>query len=314
MAAQITIGAKDANRRLDKFLFQYLNNAPHSFVFKMLRKKRIKLNNKRASGSEILTQGDELQLYLSPETIDGCKKEKEIKKAENLTGIIFEDNDILVVNKPVGLPSHGGIKTNKKDHLLARVLYYLYNNGAYEKDSTFTPALCNRLDVNTSGVVVCGKSLKGLQEMNNFFANNYIEKEYLTIAEGLVGKTGETKCLENYYKKDAKTNMALISQEPTKTKIITNYTIVATSKTHTLLKINPITGRSHQIRVHMASIGHPLAGDKKYGGKPTPFGSGQLLHCYKLGIKNTNKSWTATPPKMLDKCLKEWFEVNYENI
>jgi len=303
----MTIAHQDAGRRLDKFLFHYLNNAPHSFIYKMLRKKRIKLNGKRAQGNELLAVGDELQFYISPETLQSCRKERIIEKARLLTGIIFEDENVLVVNKPPGLPSHGGMD-GKDDHLLGRVLYYLQQSGAYKPDDTFVPALCNRLDVNTSGLVICGKNLRTLQEINALFADRGgVEKEYLTVAEGIVGITGEKKILEGHYEKDEKTNTAYINRGKTNISAVTEYTVLAIShdKKHTLLAVCPITGRSHQIRAHLASVGHPLAGDKKYGGASIPYGKAQLLHCRRLSL--AAMTWKANPPGDMAKCIEEWF-------
>jgi len=311
------ITAKDANRRLDKFLFQYLNAAPHSFVYKMLRKKRIKLNGNRAQGSEILAVGDELKFYISPETIDSFRKARIIEKAKPLTDIVFEDEHFLVVNKPVGLPSHGGMD-GKTDHLLARLLYYLYNSGAYAADATFVPAICNRLDVNTSGLVVCGKNLNALQEMNALFADKGIKKEYIAVVDGVLGDVGSGKVLEGFYEKDTKNNIAKINANQflpspgsmNETIATTEYKILAISrnKRYTLVQVNPITGRSHQIRAHFAAIGHPLAGDKKYGGSSkTPFAPAQLLHCKKLTIVQSGITWEADVPKDMATCSREWF-------
>ena len=306
------ITSKDANRRLDKFLFQYLNDATHSFIYKMLRKKRIKPNGNRAQGSEILAVGDELKFYISPETIESFRKERIIEKAQPLTGIVFEDDDFLVVNKPVGLPSHGGMD-NKKDHLLARLLYYLYNSGAYSADATFVPAICNRLDVNTSGLVVCGRNLNAMQEMNALFAGKGITKEYLAVIDGTLGDVGSGKILEGFYEKDTKNNIACISSRKSETIAITEYKVLAISKNkkHTLVQVNPITGRSHQIRAHFAAAGHPLTGDKKYGGSPkTSFAPAQLLHCKKLTIMQSSLTWEAEVPKGMATCLREWFGWN----
>lgn len=287
------ITAENAGRRLDKFLFGYLNEAPHSFVYKMLRKKRIKLNGNRAQGSETLSEGDELKFYLSPETIASFQSERFTKKTAPLTGIIYEDANLLVVNKPPGLPSHGGM--DKKDHLLARVEYYL-------KDHPYIPALCNRLDVNTSGLVVCGKNPRALKETNALFATQGLQKEYLAVVQGIVGNPGDKKILQNFYEKDTTINKAKIIQSG-EVQIKTAYTVIATSKTHTLLRVSPITGKSHQIRVHLASIGHPLAGDKKYGGKPAQYAPGQLLHCHK--ITTPTHSWEAPLPTEIIQGLAE---------
>jgi len=305
----VQITAANSNRRLDKFLFSYLNAAPESFIYKMLRKKNITLNESRAKGAELLKPGDILQLYLADETIAKFRKTREIPHARPLTGIVYEDADLLIVNKPQGLPSHGGIE-KKDDHLLARVLFYLQSSGAYDPSDTFVPALCNRLDVNTSGLVVCGKTLHALQLINSLFANQGIDKEYLTVAEGEVGKVGKSRVLHGFYQKESKSNFAKVVSTQTTTAVTTAYTVLALAgdKKYSLVSVNPITGRSHQIRAHFAAIGHPLAGDKKYGGKTLAFSQSQLLHCRRITIPQLEKSWEAPLPKNFQKCVDELFE------
>ncbi|MCL1884016.1 MAG: RluA family pseudouridine synthase [Defluviitaleaceae bacterium] len=309
---KLDIKPKDANRRLDKFLFAYLNNAPHSFIYKMLRKKRIKLNSSRAMGNELLKQGDEVQFFLASETIENFRKPQTFPKAKPLSNIIFEDEHLLIVDKPCGLPSQGGMRT--KDHLLAQILFYLQESGAYDKNATFTPAICNRLDVNTSGLVICGKTLHALQEINSLFANREIHKEYLAIVHGKIGKVGEKHTLEGEYKKNPKTNTAIILPKSNENNVITSFSVLEASEKFSLLSVSPITGRSHQIRAHLASIGHPLVGDKKYGGSVINSISTQLLHCAKLEITTKTAlpykigtSWEAPPPKIIAACIQEWF-------
>jgi len=313
----IKIEKGDSNRRLDKFLFQYLNNAPHSFIYKMLRKKRIKLNNGKAQGNEILAIDDEIKFYFSGETLASCRKARAVTRAKPLSNlIVFENEALLIVDKPVGLPSHGGMNNNA-DHLLARILYYLRETGAFEFSATFTPALCNRLDVNTSGLVVCGKNIHALQTVNNLFSTQKIDKEYITVVEGVLGAEGEIVTLEGYYQKDSSTNTAFISSKKvTDVKAITEYKVLAISKSkkYSLVSVKPITGRSHQIRAHFASIGHPLAGDKKYGGNPTPYAPAQLLHCKRLTPQELLPfpfpEITTPPPKNFLTCIQELFNYN----
>ena len=327
----VTVTAANTDRRLDKFLFQYLNTAPQYFIYKMLRKKNITLNDSRAKGSELLQAGDIINLFLADETIAKFRQARKIATARPLTGIIFEDNNLLIVNKPQGLASHGGMKNKRnkpnpkptkphqneptgEDHLLARVLFYLQSSGAYDPSDTFVPALCNRLDVNTSGLVISGKTLHALQEMNGLFANQGIDKEYVTIVEGEVGKVGKSRVLRGFYQKESSANIAKIVTQHTPTAVTTAYTVLAVSTdgAYSLVSVNPITGRSHQIRAHFASIGHPLAGDRKYGGNAIPFGQSYLLHCRRLAISaklndNDNMKWTAPLPKNLQLCMDEWF-------
>jgi len=303
----IQIEKKDSNRRLDKFLFQYLNTAPQNFIYKMLRKKNIVLNDNKARGAEILQANDIITLFLADETIEKFRQARDIAKAKPLDGIVYEDEDLLVINKPVGLPSHAGIE-EKNDHLLARVLYYLQSTNAYNPTDTFVPALCNRLDVNTSGLVMCGKSLHALQKLNSLFATHMVDKEYLAVVDGKLGEVGKTRVLKAFYKKNNKTNIAQVVTQKTDTAVTTAYTIKAISKDdkYTLLAVNPITGRSHQIRAHLASIGHPLVGDKKYGGSQISTGGAQLLHCHRLNIKELE--FTAPLPKGFQKFLNKYFQ------
>lgn len=305
----IEITIANSNRRLDKFLFAYLNAAPENFIYKMLRKKNITLNGVRAKGAELLSAGDNVQLFLADETIDKFRKRREIAVAKALNGIIYEDEDLLVINKPQGMPSHGGM-SKKDDHLLGRVLFYLQSSGAYNPSDAFVPALCNRLDVNTSGLVVCGKSLHALQLINSIFAKQALDKEYLTVAEGEVGEVGKTCVLRGFYQKESNLNIAKIIQTKTETAVTTAYTVLAVSadKKYTLLSVNPITGRSHQIRAHFAAIGHVLAGDKKYGAKPFKYSQSQLLHCMCISIPQLEQKWEAALPKNFQKCVDELFE------
>ena len=276
-----TIKASDTGRRLDKYLFSLFNNAPHSLIYKLLRKKRIKLNGKRATGSEIINTDDQITFYMST---DSLKSEKEIKKFSPLKDIIYEDEHIIVVNKPAGIASQGG--EGIKEHLLGQIQYYLQSNIA---------ALCNRLDTNTSGVVIAGKTPFALHTINTMLKNHEITKIYIALVHGRLTESGR---LEDYYYKDTKINKAYISANPTNQIIITEYKPILIKDNMTLIEVKPITGRSHQIRVHLSDIGHPIVGDKKYGG-----GHGILhLHCKNMTINKKSPlykkgiSWQAAVP------------------
>jgi len=280
----------------------YLSDASRSFIYKLLRKKRIKLNGKRAEGSELLQPGDMIEFHISQETLNTSRRESSpagVAATLLNISIVYEDQDLLILNKPAGQPSHGGMKS-KAPHLLSSVLDYLRQTGAYPPNATFTPALCNRLDVNTSGLIICGKTYQALRAANALFATpGAILKQYLAIVEGEL--TG-TATLKAHYRKNTATNTAHITQDPTAAQAITQYTSIATSGGNSLVSVNPITGRSHQIRAHMASIGHPLLGDKKYGGKKTHSRRGHLLHCNKLTLAvplldyPPGTTWEAEPP------------------
>lgn len=260
---EIRITAQEENQRLDKFLLKYMNKASKGFLYKMLRKKRIKLNGGRAEGSELLRAGDTLQLYLAEETIDSFTEEKTLAPAERHFGIVYEDDDILVVSKPAGLLSHPE-KSTDMDTLIDQILYYLHEKGQYtpKGQNGFTPALCNRLDRNTSGIVVAGKTLRGVQAANETIRGHGLEKYYLTLVAGEIHEAGE---ITGFLQKDGERNQVRPAGPETGRRAVTKYRPVRCEKGYTLLEILLVTGKTHQIRAHMQAIGHPVIGDRKYG-------------------------------------------------
>lgn len=310
---EIRITRNEENQRLDKFLLKYMNKATKGFLYKMLRKKRIKLNGGRAEGSEMLTAGDTLQLYLAEETIQSFMEERTVAPAKRHFGILYEDEDILVVSKPAGLLTHPE-KAEDKDTLIDQILYYLYQKGQYVPDaaSSFTPALCNRLDRNTSGLVIAGKTLRGVQAVNETIRTHKLDKYYLTLVAGEIHEAGE---ITAYLTKDQNKNQVRLSKRKgIGAKTMTKYRPIAHAKGYTLLEIHLITGKTHQIRAHMQSIGHPVVGDRKYGAEHSnekfrkEYGlSNQFLHALRVEWKEKNgplgylygKEMTAPLPKTL---------------
>ena len=237
---EIRITTNEENQRLDKFLLKYMNKAGKGFIYKMLRKKRIKYNGGRAEGKEILQAGDSLQLYLSEETLSSFMEEKALPEAERHFGIVYEDDDILVVAKPAGLLTHPE-KSSDRDTLIDQILYYLYQKGQYTPDleSSFTPALCNRLDRNTSGIVIAGKTLKGVQAVNEIIRSHKLEKRYLTLVKGEVKEAGEVSA---FLTKDEEKNQVRLSKiEGNGAASLTKYRPLAYGKGYTLLEILLIT-------------------------------------------------------------------------
>lgn len=319
---EIRITQNEENQRLDKYLCKYFNKAPKSFVYKMLRKKRIKRNGGRAEGNEILQAGDTLQLYLAEETMQGFMEEKSLSPAPRHFGIVYEDDDLLVVNKPAGLLTHPERREDTQT-LIDQVLYYLYEKGQYTPDAqnAFTPALCNRLDRNTSGIVVAGKTLRAVQAVNAAFRERKVEKYYVALVSGVVDKPGEIRL---YLAKDAAQNQVRTSQEAREGfhAAMTKYRPLAYTADTTLLEMQLITGKTHQLRAHLQAIGHPIWGDRKYGDatyhatlRAQYAVSHQCLHAQRLVWKEKKgvlaplygKQMTAPLPKQMQQICADLF-------
>ena len=277
---EISIEKNESGQRLDKFLQKYLREAPKGFIYKMLRKKNIKLNDKRAEGKEILTVGDIISIYFSDETIDKFRGAQiGIRYPRRKLDILYEDDEVALINKPAGMLSQ---KAKKDDTTLVEYfLGYLQESGKWRQEGAFTPSVCNRLDRNTSGLVIAGKSLPGLQKMSELLKERAIDKYYTTIVEGVMR---EPSVIRGYLCKDAKTNKVMIYDEagPERTFIETGYEPVRDNGDYTLLRVKLITGKTHQIRSHLGSIGHPLMADIKYGGKKVVGERSFFLHAAKL--------------------------------
>ncbi len=316
----IMISDNEAGQRLDKLLCKYLNEASMGFIFKMLRKKNITLNGKRADGSEHLQKGDEVKLFLSEETINKFSKSKVTSVInEYKLDIIYEDEHILLVNKPAGMLSQ---KSTPEDVSLNEYcIDYMLKKGIlnHEMLLTFKPAVCNRLDRNTSGIMVFGKTLLALQIMSDTLRSRSLHKFYLCIVNGIVA---ESELISGFLAKDDNLNKVKISTSSLNgaVRIETAYKPLSIFQDRTMLEVELITGKSHQIRAHLASIGHFIIGDYKYGEKgindtyKKNYGiSAQLLHSHKLIMPEltgelsylSGREFIAAAPHIFHKVMGE---------
>ncbi|HJC15133.1 MAG TPA: RluA family pseudouridine synthase [Candidatus Fusicatenibacter intestinigallinarum] len=309
---------EDAGQRLDKYLQKYLKLAPKSFLYRMLRKKNIVLNGKKADGSEKLKQGDVIRLYLSDETLEKFREEDRSYPVWPDLEIVYEDRQVLMVNKPAGMLSQ---KAAPEDVSLNEYLVgYLLAGGQVTRESLagFTPGVCNRLDRNTSGLVIGAKTLGAAQEIGRLLKERQAGKYYLALVKGTI-RRGER--IRGWLMKDRKKNQVTVSREPAEggAPIETAYEPLASNGAMTLLKVELVTGKTHQIRSHLAGTGHPLAGDGKYG--DATFNryfreryrlNSQFLHSWKIEFPAmdapfdalSRRTVTAEPPELFRKILQ----------
>ncbi len=289
---EFTINKNDAGQRLDKFVTKATSGMPKSLLYKFIRTKRIKLNGGRAHENDILTVGDTVTLYI-PDEFFADSDRTDYSKVKIVPDIVYEDENILLCDKKAGILVHLGDEGDKnradaaeRETLIYALNAYLVNKGEYlpEEESSFAPALCNRIDRNTGGIVILAKNAMALREMNAAIRENKVKKRYLCAVHGrLVGE----RTLTAYHTKDHRTNTVKIYDREMKfaREIITKYRALSYNEAHdlTLCEITLITGRTHQIRAHMSHIGHPLLGEGKYahnaGDRKLGFSSQALYSC-----------------------------------
>lgn len=318
---EILIGENEKDQRLDRFLKKYLRNAPLSHIFKIIRKD-VKVNGKRIKIDDMLKKGDVVNLYISDYEIEQLTYVKDRVRVKKQFKIAYEDENIIVVDKPLGLLTHGD-KNEKKNHLTNQVIDYLIEKKAYKPrvEKTFVPAPVNRLDRNTTGLVLFAKNAMSAKKLNEMMRNrDNIEKYYLTIVKGNIDKE---MFLSSKMTKDEEKNMITVHNQNYKEGKLMETVVkpIKKLKGYTLVEVNIITGRTHQIRAHLSSIGHPVIGDVKYGERSVNFKfrkefdlNTQLLHSYKLVFKKCPEELKYLEGKELSAEIPDTFQQIMDDI
>jgi len=281
---QITVNSNDKNQRLDKFLTKLMPALPQSMLYKGLRKNCVKIDGKHIKdGAYILKEGELLSLYFKDEFFITPAFSNDFMKITPKLNILYEDENILLIDKPQGICVHEDTNQNS-DNLLAHIKSYLYKKGEYkpELENTFAPALANRIDRGTGGIVIAAKNAESLRILNEKIKNREIKKFYLCLANGIFDKKeGEIK---GFLLRDKTTRSVMVFDEPTEDSkdILTLYKVLEEYPNYSLVEVQLMTGRTHQIRASFAHIGHYILGDRKYGKDNNSDYLYQALYSYKI--------------------------------
>ncbi len=290
----LTVGRNDAGQRLDKFLTKAVKGLPMSMMYKLIRTKKIKVNRKRTDQKYMLVEGDEIQLFIREEFFGAPEQDGgALYRITPKLSIVYEDEHILLLNKRPGVLCHED-KGAGENTLIMHIKAYLCQKGEYDpaSEQSFAPALCNRIDRNTGGIVIAAKNAEALRLMNEKIKNDQISKFYLCLCHGI--PTPGKATLRGYLRKDGANNTVEVRDNPFAgaKEIITKYRVLETRGADALCEVELVTGRTHQIRAHMAHIGHPLLGDGKYGINRAEKREGykyQALYAYRLCFDRTGE-------------------------
>jgi len=319
---EIRVGKNDSNQRLDRFLKKYMDEAGTGFIYKMLRKKNIKVNESKASPEMMIFEGDTIQLYLSDETIDKFIGTKEVRKSKLAPRIIYEDENLVLINKPAGILSHGAGE-EFEENIVDSLITYLIQKGDYipRIEKTFSPSICNRLDRNTSGVIIGAKNSEALRLVNKAIKEGSVRKYYKTIVKGTIKEDFEHK---GFLIKDEDRNLVDISdkQGERSKDVYTKFRVIMSKGGYSLLEVELITGRTHQIRSTLQTMGYPVIGDRKYGNSVVndefrkKYGlENQWLHGYRIVLNGleekldylNSREFIAEPDQLYVKIEQELF-------
>lgn len=310
---ELKIKKNDAGQRLDKFITKTLD-LPMSLLYKSIRLKKIKVNRKRAEAGTVLLEGDTVQCFLADSFFEkNGEQGTDLFSITPHLNIVYEDENIILLDKRPGISVHED-EHSEKNTLIMHVLAYLAGKGEYDprEEQSFTPALCNRIDRNTGGIVIAAKTAEALRVMNEKIKLREIDKFYLAAVHGIPERSEAT--LTGYLLKDEKTNTVRVYDKnpPRNAKsIITKYKVIAKTRDTSLLEVELLTGRTHQIRAHLAYIGHPLVGDGKYGVNKADRERGykyQALYSYRLRFSFKGE------PTALEYLNGKEFKINKRDI
>ena len=315
---ELKITGNEAHQRLDRFLRKYLKDHPLGEIYKNIRTGNIKVNGQKESENFMVAVGDKVQIYMDDIEIHKEKAQVKFEGKSEIIDIVFEDENMLVVNKPVGMLTHPD-KESDKDTLIDRVQWYLRKNPG-TKSMTFAPSACNRLDRNTAGLVIVAKNYASLRLLNKMIRERKISKYYLCIVKGSVKKDGEIK--ETLVKDERKNKTRFGRQgEDEARDSHTIYKILMKNNNYTLLEVELVTGRPHQIRAHFSGIGYPLYGDIKYGATREAMDS-QFLFAYKIHFNEgedhliylNDKTIQCPLPKEFEEVMGKLFDKNKDTV
>jgi len=297
-----TVTPSESGKRLHRYIRTLMPNYPLGQIYKMIDAGKVRVNGKRKKQNYEMAAGDELTIFVDEETFQQSAGEEKKPKFVGVNAnidVVFEDDELLVVNKPAGLLTHPD-QTEQKDTLITRVHAYLYRKGQLDS-KLFLPASANRLDRNTSGLVLVGKTAGALHRLNQAVQQRAVGKFYLTVVEGrLAGKGTIAASLA----RDEKSNRTRVDRSEDAKDAVTHYEALQSANGYTLVEVELESGRTHQIRTHFQSIGHPLLGDVKYGGKPFDNVNYQLLHAWKLTLPD-GRAFTAPPSAAFGAVLRK---------